>query len=86
MNIFYDAHKLVLQKMLDKEVEFILIGGYAVNYYGYNRVTGDMDIWLKPDNSNKTLLLIALQELGFDEEGIMLIDTWDFSKPLFFHR
>lgn len=42
MNIFYDAHKLLLQTMLDKQVNFILVGGYAVNYYGYNRITGDM--------------------------------------------
>jgi hypothetical protein len=85
MNIFYDAHKLVLQKLLDKQVNFILVGGYAVNYYGYNRVTGEMDVWLQPDNSNKKLLLIALPELGFDEEGITIIDSWDFTKPQLFH-
>ena len=85
MNIFYDAHKLVLQKLLDKKVGFILVGGYAVNYYGYNRVTGDMDVWLQPDNSNKKLLLTALKELGFDEEGITTIDSWDFTKPQLFH-
>lgn len=85
MNIFYDAHKLVLQKMLDKQVNFMLVGGYAVNYYGYNRVTGDMDVWLQPDNSNKKLLLIALKELGFDDDGITVIDNWDFTKPQLFH-
>lgn len=26
------------------QVDFILIGGYAVNYYGYNRATDDMDM------------------------------------------
>jgi predicted nucleotidyltransferase len=85
MNIFYAVHKLVLQKLLDKKVSFILVGGYAVNYYGYNRVTGDMDVWLQPDNSNKKLVLIALKELGFDEEGITTIDGWDFTKPQLFH-
>jgi predicted nucleotidyltransferase len=85
MNIFYDAHKLVLQKLLDKQVSFILVGGYAVNYYGYNRVTGDMDVWLQPDNSNKKLLLTALKQLGFDEEGITTIDSWDFTKLQLFH-
>lgn len=81
MNIFYKEHKILLEALLNKHVDFILIGGYAVNYYGYNRVTGDMDIWLKPDNENKTLLLDALSTLGFDTEGIATIRTWDFTKP-----
>lgn len=85
MNIFYDDHRLVLQKMLDKNVDFILVGGYAVIYHGYDRLTGDMDIWLQPDNENKKKLLSALIELGFDEEGIAVIDSWDFTKPQLFH-
>ena len=27
-------------------VEYLLIGGYAVGYYGFVRATGDMDIWM----------------------------------------
>ena len=85
MNIFYDAHRLILQKLLNKKVNFILIGGYAVNFYGYNRVTGDMDVWLQPDNENKKLLISVLQELAFDDEGIKTIESWDFTKPQLFH-
>ncbi|MBS1765405.1 MAG: hypothetical protein JSS90_10610 [Bacteroidetes bacterium] len=81
MNIFYKEHRILLEELLKKQVKFILIGGYAVNYYGYNRVTGDMDIWLKPDNENKILLLEALSTLGFDDIGIETIRTWDFTKP-----
>jgi predicted nucleotidyltransferase len=85
MNILYKEHKLILQKILDKKVSFILVGGYAVNYYGYNRVTGDMDVWLQPDNNNKNLLITALQELDFDEEGLKVIEGWDFTNPQLFH-
>ena len=85
MNILYNEHWLVLQKMLDKKVNFILVGGYAVNYYGYNRVTGDMDIWVKPDNNNKKLLVTALHELGFDKQGLAIIEGWDFTNPQLFH-
>ncbi|MBS1746500.1 MAG: hypothetical protein JST21_10065, partial [Bacteroidetes bacterium] len=80
MNIFYREHRNLLEALLKNRVYFILIGGYAVNYYGYNRVTGDMDIWIKPDNNNKELLLQALGSLGFDEEGIETIRTWDFTQ------
>ena len=33
------------------QVEYLLIGGYAVGYYGFVRATGDMDIWVKIDRS-----------------------------------
>ena len=35
-----------LQILNSHEVEYLLIGGYAVGYYGYIRTTGDMDVWL----------------------------------------
>ena len=79
MNIFYQEHRIILKTLLEHRVDFILIGGYAVNYYGYNRVTGDMDIWLAPDNDNKEMLLKALASLGFDEDGINTIRSWDFT-------
>jgi predicted nucleotidyltransferase len=85
MNILYPQHRIFLEVLLKNNVDFILIGGYAVNYYGYNRVTGDMDIWIKPDNNNKELLLDALNALDFDEEGIAIIRSWDFTKPQKFH-
>jgi sulfur carrier protein ThiS len=85
MNILYPEHRIILKTLLAHHVDFILIGGYAVNYYGYNRVTGDMDIWIKPDNSNKELLVAALASLGFDEEGIITIRNWDFTQPQKFH-
>ncbi|CAN5450138.1 hypothetical protein BH10BAC2_BH10BAC2_33670 [soil metagenome] len=85
MNIFLDAHKAVLQQLLAKKVDFMLIGGYAVNYYGYNRTTGDMDIWMNPDNDNKLLLLEALSALGFDDEGIATIKSWNFEQPQKFY-
>jgi len=54
MNIFLESHSNLLEKLIKANVEFLIIGGYAVNYYGYNRTTGDLDIWIKPDNFNKT--------------------------------
>ena len=36
--------KEFLQLMNDFKIEYLLIGGYAVGYYGYPRSTGDMDI------------------------------------------
>ena len=35
-----------LKLLSDHNVEYLLIGGYAVGYHGYPRATGDMDIWI----------------------------------------
>ncbi|WP_206671931.1 hypothetical protein VKI22_04035 [Cyanobacterium aponinum UTEX 3221] len=49
-----------------KQVEYLLVGGYAVSYYGYPRSIGDMDIWIaiNPDNAEKKVEV--LKEFGFD--------------------
>lgn len=84
MNIFLEIHRLTLEKLVEKKVDFMLVGGYAVNYHGYNRVTGDMDLWVRPDNENKHLLLAALRDLDFDEEGMAEVKSWDFTTPKLF--
>ena len=85
MDIFYNEHRLILENLIRHNVDFILVGGYAVNYHGYNRSTGDMDIWLRPDNDNKLLLLSALGEIGYEKAGLDVIEEWDFTKPQGFY-
>ena len=84
MNIFFEEHRKVIADMLDEGVSFILIGGYAVNYHGYNRTTGDMDIWLKPDNDNKARVVVALKKSDIDPEDIQEILKLDFTHALVF--
>lgn len=70
----------MLLLLLKHKVDFILFGGYAVIYYGYERTTGDMDIWLKPDNTNRTKLIKALSEHGIRKDDLNILETFDFSK------
>jgi hypothetical protein len=67
MDIFLDEHKEFLLLLLKHEVEFMLIGGYAVIFHGYERTTGDMDIWLKPSNENKEKFIEVLKSYGINE-------------------
>lgn len=48
------------------QVEYLLIGGYAVGYHGYPRATGDMDIWVGVSAENARKLVTVLKEFGFD--------------------
>jgi hypothetical protein len=43
----------------------LLIGGYAVGYYGFVRATGDMDVWVRISPDNATSIVNALIEFGF---------------------
>jgi hypothetical protein len=54
-------------KLLDAhQVEYLLIGGYAVGYHGYPRATVDMDIWIAMNPANSQKIVTVLKKFGFD--------------------
>lgn len=69
-----DAHANVFKKVvkaLNKHrVEYILIGGYAVNFHGYTRTTSDIDFWYNPTIENYFKLLKAIREAGVDTSSL----------------
>ena len=54
-----------LKLLSEHKVKYLLIGGYAVGYYGYVRATADMDVWVPRERANAERLVAALQEFGF---------------------
>src|SRR5215471_14684564 len=46
-------------------VEYLLVGGYAVGYYGYPRATADMDVWVARSARNAAKLVQVLRDFGF---------------------
>jgi len=84
MNFFLDRHQLLLKELLNAKVDFIIIGGYSVIYHGYRRTTGDVDIWIKPDNANKPKLLKALELCKIDKSALVQISEYDFTDYLAF--
>ena len=57
--------KEFLQLLHAHEVDYLLVGGYAVAYYGYPRATADMNIWVAMTPSNAARLVAALDAFGF---------------------
>jgi hypothetical protein len=55
-----------LKLLNSARVDYLLIGGYAVGYYGYPRATGDMDIWVRASDKNARKLVRVLQDFGFN--------------------
>ena len=54
-------------------VEYLLVGGYAVNFYGYHRFTEDIDFWIAVSDENLERLLTAVRFFfGEDLAGLDL--------------
>ena len=61
----------------DQKVEYLLVGGYAVVFYGYVRYTGDIDFWINPTKVNAKRLVEVLDQFGF---GSLKLTIEDFTK------
>jgi len=46
-------------------VEYLLVGGYAVNIHGHVRTTNDIDLWVKISPANAARVDQALSAFGF---------------------
>ena len=52
------------------EVEYLLVGGYAVGFYGYPRATADMDIWIDVSRKNASKMNRVMTEFGIGENDL----------------
>jgi len=60
-------------KLLEaNEVDYLLVGGYAVGYYGYPRPTGDIDIWISRSPENAKKVVAVLNEFGFSSSDLTI--------------
>ncbi len=74
----------IWNSFFENKVRYITIGGFAVNIYGYNRNTGDIDIYLEDTIENRINLRKALKSINLGDfetiETIQFIPGWtDFS-------
>lgn len=77
-----EDYRDILQSLSDENVDFILVGAYALATHGYPRATMDIDIRVRPDPDNAAKVYRALAEFGapmddisvsdFSEEGVIL--------------
>lgn len=85
MDIFSDYHKNFLFDLASTNVQFIIIGGYAVNFHGYPRFTNDMDLWINDELENILNFADFLKEQNFDNNSIEQIKQLDTTKVNAFH-
>jgi hypothetical protein len=51
----------IIHAFAKHDVEFMIVGGYAVIFHGYARTTADLDLFVNPTNSNKEKLIKAFK-------------------------
>ena len=56
------------------QVEYLIVGGYALAAYGHPRYTGDLDFWVGTDPVNARGVQAALADFGFGALGIGVED------------
>jgi hypothetical protein len=64
----------LLERLVEAEIRFVLVGGLAVNAWGYLRATRDVDLVPDPEPSNLEKIDALLTELGgrVDVDGELL--------------
>ena len=56
------------------DVEYVIVGAYALSHYGVPRYTGDLDILIRAETKNARRILDALSEFGFGNLELTLTD------------
>jgi len=77
-----EDYKEMLQLLLEEQVDFMIVGAYALGTHGYPRATGDIDIWVKPDIINSKKLYSALLRFGAPL-GQIQIDEFSIEGVIF---
>jgi len=68
----------MLSALIEEDVEFLVVGAYALAAHGIPRATGDLDFWVRSSEENASRLLRALIEFGAPTEDL---SPTDFLSP-----
>jgi hypothetical protein len=68
--MFSQDFKEFIQLLNANKVEYLIVGGYAVGVHGYPRYTGDIDIWINPEEENIKKMPDVLEKFGFSSSEI----------------
>ena len=62
-------------RLLNKHnVDYMVVGGYALAFHGKPRHTGDLDIWINSSEDNAIKLVLTIKEFGLASLGLTKSD------------
>lgn len=68
----------MLSEFVSSEVEFLLVGAYALAAHGYPRATGDIDLWVRADAATAMKVFDAITRFGAPLHDLT---PEDFARP-----
>lgn len=71
MDVFDEEILNFWKKLHQNQVDYIMVGGYATNLHGFQRFTGDLDIWLNDTIANRKALRQTFIDLGMGDYPII---------------
>ena len=74
MEVHSDFEEL-LELFNKNEVEYLVVGAFALAHHGVPRYTGDMDLLVRPHSENSAKIMAALEAFGF---GSLELSEADF--------
>ncbi|MDD5037660.1 MAG: hypothetical protein PHE55_23265, partial [Methylococcaceae bacterium] len=66
--------KEFLELLNAKSVEYMIVGSYALAYYGSPRYTGDIDVFVHRSEENAKRIIEALEAFGFTFQNLTYHD------------
>lgn len=78
--VLHQDYKELLNLLNQNKVEYLVVGAYALSFYGFPRNTGDIDVWVGTEEENakkmaKTLSDFGFSSLGFSEKDFLEKNT-----------
>lgn len=88
-NIFNEDFRDFIHALNQSGVKYILVGGYSVIIHGYNRTTGDMDIWVNKTENNyeklvKAFAIFGMPVFDMNKQNFLNnaeVDVFTFGRP-----
>jgi hypothetical protein len=80
MDILDDELVRFWRTLNENDVRYIMVGGFAIRFHGFNRSTDDLDMWLEDTIGNRKNLRKAFSELGYGDfaslETMQFVPGW----------
>lgn len=64
----------ILSEFCAANVEFLLVGAYAMAAHGLPRATGDIDLWIRCSSENSARIIAALKRFGSPTANLSVAD------------
>lgn len=76
--ILHKDFKEFIQLLEKFEVQYLIVGGYALAYHGYPRFTQDIDFWIFIQKENAIKIIQVIRAFGF---ASLDLNEHDFLVP-----